>query len=143
MKRIVFFMIMIMLMLPLVDAKVFHQGRGNGRDDLRVSHILINDQVFPTIRRGSSLSARIFLENTFDENIDNLKVKMIIHDLGIYASNGPDDFDGSRTQVHLSTEIPSWVAPGMYYITFYFGNQRQRTDDPLVRKTVTRPLLIR
>ncbi|MFC1723580.1 PKD domain-containing protein [Nanoarchaeota archaeon] len=107
------------------------------RDDLLITRIDINgfDVEDAAVAPGEYLMMSISLENTLDEDLDELHVRVFLDDYGLWATKTLDLDSNDRETVNMHLDVPFSIDPGVYDLRITASN-----DD--VRRVKYRHLIV-
>ncbi len=81
---------------------------------------------FSLSQYGNEVPIYIYFDNNGNQNLDNVKVSVVIQELGIRASQGPDDLDkAKRAREIFVLELPENTEPGAYSLRFAFSAPKE------------------
>lgn len=99
------------------------RGAPEGFFKLFISSIRILDDQSP----GGMVPAFITFRNDGTKDLDNLKIAVVVQDLGIRGSEGPFDLEGRQLVTKtVLVELPEEVEPGTYDARITLSNGKER-----------------
>ena len=79
------------------------------------------------VAAGDLFFMHVNVNNDGDDDLDDLRVRVLIYDLGIiFQTNNFDLKDGDTTGKLLFWDVPSYVVPGNYWVRVTVSNDDVR-----------------
>ena len=92
----------------------------NAKESIRISSVFVNPE---DVYAGEQVAIHVSLENNGGKDLEDLRVKGTIYDLGWQVESGKFDLDrGEQEGVVLYTYVPYDTYPGEYLVTVSVGN---------------------
>lgn len=103
------------------------QPEENGENGTRVGAIIATAHVSSMAMVGSAVRVSVNVDNTGSADLENLRVRVIIPNLGISASTSNFDLDvGENKQKTVSLPIPVQARQGLYLVRIIIENEEFR-----------------
>lgn len=91
------------------------------------SHALGRHYFPETFQRGHTGTAYFNVRNNFDEELEDVNVKVYIYELGLLYSSSSDDIEANDHELkRVNVNIPKKVPVGKYLVRISAGNDHFR-----------------